>query len=119
MRRGLETQKSAVESGHFPLLRYDPRRAAAGENPLQLDSKRPSRPFADFADQQNRFKVLTKINPGAARRLQEAAQDDARQRWERYHRMASMTPGPAGAPGEGAAAGQGRQESAELQEATP
>ena len=45
----LRQQELAVNSGHWPLLRYNPRRTAAGKNPLQLDSKKPSIRFEDFA----------------------------------------------------------------------
>ena len=39
-----KSQNLAMETGHTQLFRYDPRKAAAGENPLKLDSKPPTRP---------------------------------------------------------------------------
>ena len=94
MRLGMETQKRAVESGHFPLFRYNPALAAQGKNPLQLDSKKPSIPYADFAYQQTRFKMLTKSKPEDAKRLLELAQRDAWTRWNFYEQLAALRVGP-------------------------
>ncbi len=72
MAEGLEQQKIAVQSGHFPLYRYNPDLAAEGKNPLQLDSKEPSISFAETALTENRFKQLLKLNPNAKEMLQQA-----------------------------------------------
>jgi pyruvate-ferredoxin/flavodoxin oxidoreductase len=69
---GLERQKVAVETGHFPLYRYHPELAAQGKNPLQLDSKAPTQSFAETALKENRFKQLLKLNPDAEAMLQKA-----------------------------------------------
>ncbi len=101
MAKGMEVQKMAVQSGHFPLLRFDPRRAEAGKNPLQLDSKPPTVRYRDFAYAQNRFKMLTKSRPEAARELIENAQRDADQRYRLYESLAAVYGGsgePAAAP---------------------
>ncbi len=90
MRLGMETQKRAVEAGHFPLFRYNPELTAQGKSPLQLDSKKPSLPYADFAYQQTRFKMLTKSKPEEAKRLLALAQQDAVQRWHLYEQLAAM-----------------------------
>ena len=90
MRKGLETQKQAVESGHYPLLRYNPDLAAEGQNPLKLDSKPPKIPYAEYAYKQNRFKMLTKTRPEAAKELLELASKDARKRWSFYEQLAAM-----------------------------
>ncbi|MBN1422088.1 MAG: pyruvate:ferredoxin (flavodoxin) oxidoreductase [Planctomycetes bacterium] len=86
--KGLEEQKAAVESGHYPLFRFDPRRAARGENPLSIDSKAPSITFKDYAYQQNRFSMLAKSKPERASRLLEQAQKDIAQRWRLYQQWA-------------------------------
>ncbi|MFO7936346.1 MAG: pyruvate:ferredoxin (flavodoxin) oxidoreductase [Kiritimatiellia bacterium] len=72
MTNGLEQQKIAVQSGHFPLYRYNPDLAAEGKNPLQLDSKEPSISFAETAASENRFKRLTSVNENAGEMLQKA-----------------------------------------------
>ena len=86
MREGLDHQRRAVESGHFPLLRFDPRR---GEQAFQMDSKAPRIPFSDFAYRQNRFKMLTKSEPDSAKKLLAASQLDATERWRKYDRMSN------------------------------
>ncbi len=72
MSDGLEHQKIAVETGHFPLYRYHPELSAEGKNPLQLDSKAPTQSFAETALKENRFKQLLKLNPDANAMLQRA-----------------------------------------------
>jgi pyruvate-ferredoxin/flavodoxin oxidoreductase len=90
MRLGFDTQKRAVESGHFPLFRYNPELAVQGKYPLQLDSKKPSISYEDFAYQQTRFKMLTKSKPEDAKRFLALAQQDATRRWHLYEQLAAM-----------------------------
>jgi pyruvate-ferredoxin/flavodoxin oxidoreductase len=92
---GARHQKLAVESGQWLLYRYDPRRAAAGENPLQLDSPPAKLKVSDYLLAENRFKMLTKTRPEDARRLLEAAQLDVEARWQLYTYLAARKgPGP-------------------------
>jgi len=63
MAQGFARQKTAVETGHFPLFRYDPSRSAKGFSALELDSQPPSKSFAATASEENRFKLLLKRNP--------------------------------------------------------
>ena len=90
MSNGFVQQKAAVASGFWPLYRFDPRLAEQGTNPLQLDSKDPSIPLEEYAYNETRYKMLTKTNPDAAKRLLELAQSDADNRWKTYQRMAAM-----------------------------
>jgi len=90
MRRGFDQQKAAVDSGAWVLYRYDPRRAAQGLNPLQLDSKAPKIPVRDYAYQETRFKMLTQSDPEAAEQLIELYQKDVEARWRMYEQMASF-----------------------------
>ena len=90
MTNGLEAQKLAVNSGFWPLFRFDPRRIAAGEKPLQLDSKPPSIPFRDFAYNEVRFRTLTKTKPEHAAELLVKAQEEVDRRWKLYEQMAEM-----------------------------
>ena len=89
MRKGVEQQKKAVACGHWPLFRFDPRRAARGENPLQLDSKPPSIAFTDYAYAETRYRSLQLLDPKAARELAELAQQDVVLRWRLYERLAA------------------------------
>jgi pyruvate-ferredoxin/flavodoxin oxidoreductase len=90
MLKGLETQKQAVESGHYPLFRYSPDLAAQGKNPLSLDSKPPSISYEEFAYKQTRFKMLTKTRPEAARQFLKEAQAEAAARWRFYENLSEM-----------------------------
>jgi len=88
-----KSQNLAMETGHTQLFRYDPRKAAKGENPLKLDSKPPSRPLRDFTETEGRFAMLERINPEAAARYGEEAQNDVHKKFELYRHMAAMAMG--------------------------
>jgi pyruvate-ferredoxin/flavodoxin oxidoreductase len=90
MTTGLSQQKAAVACGAWPLYRYDPRLVEQGKNPLQLDSKDPSIPFEQYAYKENRFKMLTKSNPEAAKKLLAKAQEYIGAHWKIYKQMATM-----------------------------
>ncbi len=90
MTTGFDQQKAIVACGAWPLYRYDPRLAEEGKNPLQLDSKPPTISFADFANSENRFKMLTQINADEAARLGALAQKDAVDRYKLLSQMAQM-----------------------------
>src|ERR1700756_4804792 len=66
MTTAMTDQKVAVESGQWLLYRYNPERTAAGENPLALDSRAPTRKVQEYLLQQTRFKMLTKSKPDDA-----------------------------------------------------
>ena len=100
MTTAMTDQKVAVESGQWLLYRYNPERAAIGENPLSLDSRAPNRKVQDWLLQQTRFKMLTKSKPEDAERLWKAAQKDVETRFHMYEYMASRRPETAGAPKE-------------------
>ncbi|MEW5700712.1 MAG: pyruvate:ferredoxin (flavodoxin) oxidoreductase [Candidatus Zixiibacteriota bacterium] len=94
MTRGLQNQKAAVSSGQWILFRYDPRRAAAGQNPLVLDSGAPKMKVADYLRMENRFQMLTKSHPEEAKELWREAQADMEERWRLYeHLAAPVKPG--------------------------
>jgi pyruvate-ferredoxin/flavodoxin oxidoreductase len=90
MRLGFEQQQAAVDSGAWVLYRYDPRRAAEGKNPLQLDSKAPKIPLRDYAYNETRFKMLTQSKPEEAERLLALAQEDVKSRWQMYEQLAAL-----------------------------
>jgi pyruvate-ferredoxin/flavodoxin oxidoreductase len=88
LRYGLEQQKKAVLSGHWPLYRYDPRLAHNGGHPFQLDSKPPRIPLQDYIYAETRYRMLTQSNPAEAQRLLALAESDIRERWARYEQLA-------------------------------
>ena len=90
MTKGLEQQKLAVDSGHWPLYRFDPRLSDEGKNALQLDSKPPRIPLEDYIYNETRYRMLKQSNPEVAARLLIAAQKAVTERWERYQQLASM-----------------------------
>jgi len=90
MTTGMTHQKSAVNSGHWPLYRYDPTLREQDKNPLQLDSKAPSIPFEEYAYKETRFKMLTKTKPERAKMLLEEAQKDVNRKWESYQKLAGI-----------------------------
>jgi pyruvate-ferredoxin/flavodoxin oxidoreductase len=90
MTEGMQQQKLAVESGHWPLFRYNPALALEGKNPFKLDSKIPKIKFEDYAYNEIRYKMLTKSNPAEAARLLELAQHDVKERWSHYEQLAAM-----------------------------
>ena len=90
MTKQLEIQKLAVESGYWILYRYDPRRTKKGLNPLQIDSKPPTRPMKDYMMAQNRYRVLQRIDPERAEKLARYAQQDVDFKWNLYQRLAQI-----------------------------
>jgi len=66
---GIEAQRRVVQSGHWPLYRFDPRLLAEGKNPLQVDSKAPVISLEDWAKTETRFSSLMKSNPEVAKKL--------------------------------------------------
>ena len=83
-------QDLAVKSGHWPLLRYDPRLRDQGKHPMSVDSAAPSIPFREFARNEARFTVLERQNPEAAERFMVQAESDARLRHQEYLELAEM-----------------------------
>jgi len=90
MAKGLEQQKLAVQSGHWPMYRYDPRLAHQGQNPLVIESKEPTIPISQYAYNETRYKMLTQMDESRAEELMHEAQQDAKSRWTLYQQMASM-----------------------------
>ncbi len=86
----LRQQQLAVDSGHVSLLRYDPRRAENKQNPLQLDSKKPSIAFTDFAKTETRFSQLSRNNQQAAEKLFGEAQANIDERYRQYKQLADL-----------------------------
>ncbi|MBO7520761.1 MAG: pyruvate:ferredoxin (flavodoxin) oxidoreductase, partial [Opitutales bacterium] len=86
---GAEHQKVAVDSGYWPLYRYDPRKIAKGENPFKLDSADPKLPVMEHMKNENRFKQLMASNPARAEELAKEAQAFVDARWAKYKYLAN------------------------------
>ncbi len=91
MGRAQEEEKKAVECGYWHLWRYNPELENAGQNPFSLDSKEPDwSKFNDFLKGEVRFASLYKMQPAAADELFQAAQDNARWRYNNYKRLSQQ-----------------------------
>ncbi len=88
MHLGLEQQKLAVDSGTWPLLRFDPRRKAAGQPAMQLDSASPKVAASRYLNNELRFRMLEKADPERYQRMQNLAQTDATERFAAYEKLA-------------------------------
>ena len=98
MARGMDQQALAVDSGRWLLYRYDPRRLDQGENPLILDSRAPKRSLEEAMYSENRFKMLLRSKPAAAKQLLQEAQINVASRYHLYEYLAArdlpQTPSP-------------------------
>ncbi|HLF03573.1 MAG TPA: pyruvate:ferredoxin (flavodoxin) oxidoreductase [Anaerolineales bacterium] len=90
LRFGLDQQKKAVQSGHWPLYRYHPDRAKEGHNPFTLDSKEPSLPLEKYVYNETRYHMLTQVNEAEAERLLKLGQEDVNRRWKQYEELAGL-----------------------------
>ena len=88
MNDGLDHQKAAVESGSWPLYRYNPNNIAEGKAPLMLDSKAPSRPLSDYYGNETRFQIVNKANPERYETLLNKAQEGAKEKRNLLEHMA-------------------------------
>jgi pyruvate-ferredoxin/flavodoxin oxidoreductase len=90
MAKGMDQQKLAVDSGHWPLYHYNPMLKAEGKNPFQLDSRAPKIPLKDYYYNETRYRMLTQSDPEAAERLLGLAQQAVNERWQKYEQLAGM-----------------------------
>ncbi len=81
-------EKKAVDSGYWHLYRYDPRLKEEGKNPFILDSKEPTESFIEFLNSEVRYTSLKRSFPEIADELFAAAEQDAKERYEKYKKMA-------------------------------
>jgi pyruvate-ferredoxin/flavodoxin oxidoreductase len=93
MAKGMNQQKLAVESGYWPLYRYDPGMAADGKNAFQLDSKAPAIPLAQYIYSEGRYRILQQSDPAAAKRLLSLAEQAVQERWRHYTQLAALRSG--------------------------
>ena len=90
MAHGADQQKLAVDSGIWPLYRFDPRRVAANEPPLQLDSGPPKIPVSRYMRNEARFRMVEKLDPRRFKLLQDLAARDAERRVAVYRQLAEL-----------------------------
>ena len=91
MGKSQEQAKLAVECGYWTLLRFDPRLAAEGKNPLVLDSKEPNWDLYDqYLMSETRYAQLKNVNPTEAEALLAKNKAEAMRRYKMYQRYLSM-----------------------------
>jgi pyruvate-ferredoxin/flavodoxin oxidoreductase len=88
MQHGLLQQGLAVDSGHWPLIRYNPSLRQTDKNPFVLDSPRPTIKLKDYAYNELRYRMLSRSNPQEAERLLKLAQQAVDLKWQTYEEMA-------------------------------
>ena len=91
MAYGAEQQKLAVDSGVWPLYRFDPRRVAQGQPPLALDSGAPKISARQYMRNETRFRMVEKLDPERFKRLLALAEKQAKQRVGIYQQLANLT----------------------------
>ena len=90
MEYAVEQSKMAVDSGYWPLYRFDPRKMGTGKPPLTMDSKAPTVSLADYLAKENRFKVVQRRDPERFAMLTELAEQDIKRRLAFYNKLAEF-----------------------------
>ena len=88
---GMDQQKAAVNSGYWPLFRYNPELSAQGKNPFLLDSRPATIGLKDYIYNETRYTMLVKSNPEHAQALFKLAQGDVAAKWKLYDYMSHET----------------------------
>ncbi|MDF1554881.1 MAG: pyruvate:ferredoxin (flavodoxin) oxidoreductase [Deferrisomatales bacterium] len=87
---GPAQQKLAVDSGHWPLYRFDPRLRAQGKNPLQLDSEAPKINLEDYIYNETRYRMLQAMDPERAKQLLDCAQAGVKSQRNLYEQLSQI-----------------------------
>ncbi len=90
MTQGVQHQKLAVESGYWPLYRYNPSNLEKGKNPLKIDSRPPKVDLSEYMATETRFKMLFKSNPERAKELEARAKEHSKRTYEHYKNLAAI-----------------------------
>jgi pyruvate-ferredoxin/flavodoxin oxidoreductase len=91
MAHGCDQQKLAVDAGHWPLFRFDPRRLDKGEVPLQMDSGAPKIPMLQYVRNETRYRMIEQQNPEHFKKLMDQAQLDTTNRYSVYEQLAKLS----------------------------
>jgi pyruvate-ferredoxin/flavodoxin oxidoreductase len=89
----IEHQKRAVQSGYWPLFRFNPTRTARGENAFVLDSRPPSIAPSEYFKSEPRFDSIAHAESAGNSELLREAEADVSARWQVYAQLAAMRPG--------------------------
>jgi pyruvate-ferredoxin/flavodoxin oxidoreductase len=93
LEHGLDQQDLAVQSGYWPLFRFDPRRVGTNQPPLKLDSGAPKIALDKYIYNETRYRMLTKSDPERAKMLLADAEREVKSRYGYYEQLAKLTMG--------------------------
>jgi pyruvate-ferredoxin/flavodoxin oxidoreductase len=100
MAKGMHQQKLAVESGYWPLYRYNPKLTEENKNPFQLDSSDPKIALRDYIYTEGRYRMLQQSEPEVAKFLLGQAEKAVTRRWQQYKQLAERTVQPTNGGGD-------------------
>ncbi len=87
LKYGMDQQKRAVESGLWPIFRFNPELLNQGQNPMILDYKKPKIDVKDFMYRETRFKMVEKMDKSSADKFLETARNTANGLYARYDNL--------------------------------
>ncbi len=82
MSKGVEHQKVAIETGYWPLFRFDPRLIGSKKSPLQLDSRLGKKHVSEFFAMENRFRTTAKKHKDSFDALTDVADKHYKDRFQ-------------------------------------
>jgi pyruvate-ferredoxin/flavodoxin oxidoreductase len=88
---GMAQQKMAVDSGVWPLYRFDPRRTVEGEPPMHLDYGPPRARVADYMRNESRFRTVERTDPARFKNFLKLATEEAQKRYAVYQQLSQIT----------------------------
>lgn len=88
LKYGAAQQEKAVETGYWPLFRFDPSKEKGKR--FKLDSKAPQAPLKDFMYKETRFTRVAKENAELGETLLKQAQEEVESKWERLELYRDM-----------------------------
>ncbi|ABB40031.1 pyruvate ferredoxin/flavodoxin oxidoreductase [Oleidesulfovibrio alaskensis G20] len=90
MGKSMEEGKLAVETGYWPLYRFNPELADEGKNPFIFESKAPNGEIQEFLSGENRYALLEKMAPEESKRLRMQIEEEYKERYEYMKALAEM-----------------------------
>jgi pyruvate-ferredoxin/flavodoxin oxidoreductase len=108
--QGPAQQKRAVDTGHWPLYRFDPRLQGSDDGPLTLDSPPPKGALVDYLRNETRFRIVEQQDPARFRELVARAQADLLRRREALEQLARALARPFAGAASASAAAHSRKE---------
>jgi len=90
MAHGVSQQKLAVDSGVWPLYRFDPRRLVKGEPPLRLDYGPPKTKVVDYLRNESRFRMVERADPARYKAFVAESEAAAKRRYAVYEQLAGI-----------------------------